>query len=69
MTLIKLTHANLNVPVYVVRALVGFWHHSPANKCTHVYVGPNVFPAKESCEEVSSLVSREEGSKEEPSHD
>lgn len=56
MTLVKLTHANRGVQVYVVKSQVCFWYTSPADKCTHVCVGPNVFPAAESPEEIERLL-------------
>lgn len=54
--LLKLTHANLNQTMFVPRALIAAWYHSPGHKCTHVVAsGGAVFPALESVDEVKRL--------------
>lgn len=57
MTTIKLTHANLNSVIYVVRELIAAYYHSPANACTHVVAsGGAIFPAKETVDEINRLL-------------
>lgn len=54
MDAIKLTHANLNQPIYVIKMLIAGYYYSPANKCTHVVMnGGAVFPAQESVETIT----------------
>lgn len=56
---IKLTHAIIegNPVVHVILGSVAGYHHSPKLNCTYVYcMGQNVFPAKESCEEIDRLI-------------
>lgn len=57
MTAIKLTHANQKTTMYLAKALIGGWYHSPGHMCTHVVLsGGAVFPAAESPEEVCRLM-------------
>lgn len=57
MTLIKFTHANLKSTLYLQRDLIAGYYYSPANRCTHVVAsGGAVFPALESVDEVSRLL-------------
>lgn len=53
---ITLNHANLNVPLSIVAKTIGGYHFAPTTKCTHVYTIAGVFPAKETPEEIDSLL-------------
>lgn len=51
---VKLTHANNNQTIYVIKMLIAGYYFSPANRCTHVVMnGGAVFPAQESVETIT----------------
>lgn len=52
-SLLKATHANLNVPITFLASSIFYVYHSPADKCTHIVspVGIPV-PVKESVEQI-----------------
>lgn len=59
MNFIDLTHANLNERVAVVAELVAGIYYSPHHKCTMVVAsGGAIFPAKESTEEIKTLLTK-----------
>ena len=58
MTLIKVTHANLSRPVWLVKELIAGFYYSEAHKATHIVSnGGAIFPALESEEELKALLS------------
>lgn len=52
---ILLYHANTGRRVYVIAGNIDFWSEAAEDNCTHVFCsGMNVFPAKETPEEIQA---------------
>jgi hypothetical protein len=58
---LKLTHANLNRPIYCVLTN-GFWFYDNSIKATNVILqGGGGFPVKETPDEIADLINAQEG--------
>jgi len=53
---VYLTHANLNQRLHLILGTIAGYHWSDNSKSTHVYTPAGVFPAKETPEEIDSLI-------------
>jgi hypothetical protein len=56
MKLIVVNHANLKVPVYVVRERIDGFYYSAAHRCTHVLTAGTVLPVSESLDDMKRLI-------------
>jgi hypothetical protein len=55
--LISVTHANMDTRIHLVKGLISGYYYSPNHKCTMIVsTGGAVFPAKETTDELETLL-------------
>lgn len=58
---IELTHANLDVKVFLLLHGIAGYHYSPTSKCTYVYTLGGVVPVKESNDVITNILNNLKG--------